>query len=145
MLSNTSKYALRAVIYIAAKSTGEKKIGIKVIAKELEIPMPFLGKVLQSLAKHKLLISTKGPNGGFGLAKEPSKIKLIEIVEIIDGLDIFNECILGNKYCDHHHNICPVHERYSEIRLQFYDLFKKTTLKQLMHDIDNNEKPNILL
>ena len=52
MLSNTSKYAIRAVIYLALYSTKEKKVGIKEVASELDIPSPFLGKILQQLARH---------------------------------------------------------------------------------------------
>ena len=62
MLSNTSKYAIRAVIYLALFAGKEKKIGIKQISTDLSIPTPFLGKILQTLAKHKLLSSTKGPH-----------------------------------------------------------------------------------
>ena len=68
MLSNTSKYAIRAVIYLALFSTKEKKVGIKQVSSELDIPSPFLGKILQLLARHHILGSTKGPNGGFYLA-----------------------------------------------------------------------------
>ena len=63
MLSNTSKYAIRAVIYLALFSSDEKKIGIREISKELGLPTPFLGKILQMLAKQKILNSTKGPMG----------------------------------------------------------------------------------
>ncbi len=139
MLSNTSKYAVRAVIYLAANAQKNKKIGIKQIASELEIPTPFLGKILQSLAKQKLLTSTKGPNGGFGLGREPSKIKLIDIIDVIDGKDMFNTCLLSHKSCDHEEKVCPVHDKYAEIREQFYDLFKKTTLSSLMKDMKSKE------
>ena len=74
MLSNTSRYAIRAVIYLALKSKDESKIGIKTISKDLDIPTPFLGKILQTLAKHKILSSTKGPHGGFGLGRNPYDI-----------------------------------------------------------------------
>jgi len=70
MLSNTCKYGIRAVIYLALHNAEEKKIGIKEISSELNIPTPFLGKILQMLAKNKMLISTKGPNGGFGLDRK---------------------------------------------------------------------------
>lgn len=64
MLSNTCKYAIRSVIYLALNAQDGKKIGIKKISEDLEIPTPFLGKILQSLARQKLLSSTKGPHGG---------------------------------------------------------------------------------
>ena len=59
----------RAMIYLALNADTEGKIGIKKISGDLKIPSPFLAKILQVLAKHKLLSSTKGPNGGFRLAK----------------------------------------------------------------------------
>ena len=94
MLSNTSKYAIRAVIYLSINAGEERKIGIKQISKDLNIPTPFLGKILQILAKHKLLSSTKGPHGGFGLGKKADEIKLIDVVNIIDGQDIFKKCLI---------------------------------------------------
>ena len=91
MLSNTTRYALRAVIYLAKHSNEEKRIGIKKIAEDLNIPSPFLGKILQTLAKHKLLLSNKGPNGGFAFPSESDDITLYDIVKIIDGDDMFTK------------------------------------------------------
>jgi len=64
MLSNTCKYAVRALIYLGKYSVDGTKIGIKKISSDLIIPTPFLGKILQNLVKQKVLVSTKGPNGG---------------------------------------------------------------------------------
>jgi Rrf2 family transcriptional regulator, iron-sulfur cluster assembly transcription factor len=74
MLSNTCKYAVRALIYLAKFSKEGKMIGIKKISEDLKLSSPFLGKILQNLVKQKLLVSTKGPNGGFALAKHSSKL-----------------------------------------------------------------------
>lgn len=145
MLSNTSKYALRAVLYLAVNATKNKKLGIKKISEDLEIPTPFLGKILQSLAKHNLLTSIKGPNGGFGLAKEASKIRLIEIIEIIEGKDVFNTCFVSNKSCDHVDNVCPMHEKYFTIKTQYNDFFKNTTVSALTKDFKTNKPDNIIL
>lgn len=59
MLSSTCKYGIRAVTYIASKSKDNKKIGIKQISRDLDLPTPFLAKILQMLAKQKILSSTK--------------------------------------------------------------------------------------
>jgi len=80
MLSNTCKYALRALIYLGKFSEEDKRIGIKKISEDLGLSSPFLGKILQNLVKQKLLVSTKGPNGGFALAKDASEITLWDIV-----------------------------------------------------------------
>ena len=131
MLSNTCKYAVRAVIYLAINEEPSKKIGIKQISKELDIPSPFLGKILQSLAKQKLLASTKGPHGGFSLGKPAENISLLDIVEIIDGLDVFNVCLVGMKFCVGHEErktICPLHQRSGPIRNDLFEMFKNQTI-----------------
>lgn len=142
MLSNTSKYAIRAVIYLAANAKPERKIGIKKISEDLDIPSPFLGKILQNLAKHKLLKSTKGPHGGFSLNQELSEITVMDIVEVIDGLDFFNNCLLG---LDCHQKPekgkeCPIHEKYEPIKNQIRDFFEKQTIDGLVHNLETTER-----
>ncbi len=142
MLSNTCKYAIRAVIYLSLNGGEEKKIGIKQISKELEIPTPFLGKILQTLAKNKLLKSTKGPHGGFGLGRTAKEISLLDIVEVIDGLDFFNTCLIGLRTCKPtaHDNVqCPIHHKYEPISKQIYNLFKNETIENLKNEIEASD------
>ena len=101
MLSNTSKYAIRAVIYLAIYSSPTRKIGIKKISEELGISTPFLGKILQLLVKHKLLDSAKGPHGGFSLKKPAIDISLMEIAEIMDDREAFDDCLIRTTRCNH--------------------------------------------
>ena len=138
MLSNTSKYAIRSMMYLALNSKADTKIGIKQISKDLEIPTPFLGKILQTLAKHKLLLSTKGPHGGFGLSKSAYDINLMDIVEIIDGLDSFKMCVLGLKSCTNNEQNCPIHYRYETIRDQLKNLFQNENIGELADHIKEN-------
>lgn len=135
MLSNTCKYALRAVLYLSVNEQEGQKIGIKRISKDLDIPTPFLGKILQSLAKHKLLSSTKGPNGGFSLGRKPEDILLMDIVQIIDGMDTFHKCVIGVKYCSEQINPCALHSRYAELGEEIRKIFEKETIEQLTIDI----------
>lgn len=137
MLSNTCKYAIRATIYLAIKEKEDEKIGIKQISKDLDLPTPFLGKIMQTLAKHKILSSTKGPHGGFSLLKKADKITLLDIIEVIDGQDIFKECIIGLKVCADggSQDDCPFHKKSDEIRQNFYNLFKNQTIEDLAKGI----------
>jgi len=145
MLSNTSKYAIRAVIYLALYAGERKKIGIKQISKELDIPMPFLGKILQTLAKHKLLSSTKGPHGGFGLGKPSEEIRLIDIVDIIDGRDIFNKCLIRMDDCRKNpEEQCSLHDEYQKIRNDLLNLFENQKISALVEDINKGKKPRNL-
>jgi Rrf2 family protein len=135
MLSNTSKYAIRAMIFLALNAGKEKKTGIKRISDELKIPAPFLAKILQVLAKHRLLTSAKGPNGGFALGKDANKITLFEIVTVIDGHEIFDKCLISMRSC-HENNIpCPVHEKAEPIRNAMKKFFQQQDLGHLAGDI----------
>lgn len=138
MLSNTSRYAIRAVIYLALNGKEDSRIGIKQISKELEIPTPFLGKILQTLAKHKILSSTKGPHGGFGIGKSPYEISLMDIVQVIDGLDDFESCVLGLKTCSHDQIHCSIHRNYAAIREQLKQLFQTENVGTLVDHIKEN-------
>jgi len=146
MLSNTCKYGIRAVLYLAMNVKENRKIGIKQISKDLDIPTPFLGKILQSLAKHKILSSTKGPHGGFSLGKEPDKISLLDIVLIIDGEDVFNECLINVTNCKNYEKgkaPCPVHDKFVPIRKKIIDLFEKEKIANIIAEIKNSKKIKI--
>ena len=143
MLSITSKYAIRAVIYLSINAGEERKIGIKQISKDLNIPTPFLGKILQILAKHKLLSSTKGPHGGFGLGKKADEIKLIDVVNIIDGQDIFKKCLIRLEDCSEKEP-CSMHSKYSEIRSGLLSLFQNQNISELILDIQEGKRKVIL-
>jgi Rrf2 family iron-sulfur cluster assembly transcriptional regulator len=130
MLSNTSKYAIRAVIYLALYATHQKKIGIKEISEELDIPTPFLGKILQILAKHQVLESTKGPHGGFSLHKPAMDISLMEIIEIIDGADSFETCLIRNSKCSND-NPCSLHDKIAPYRKGIKSLFLTESVADL--------------
>lgn len=146
MISNTCKYAIRAVVYLAVHAK-EYKIGIKKIAHDLDIPSPFLGKILQTLAKQKLLTSTKGPHGGFGIGKSPDEIRLIDIVEIIDGLDVFNTCLVGVRICqgdEAKKELCPFHHKSDPVRQQLKDLFEKQTIGEFAADLNKLNESYLL-
>lgn len=140
MLSNTCKYGIRAVIYIAFHHEEGKRIGIKQISDSLDIPMPFLGKILQSLAKKRLLVSSKGPNGGFGLKEDGMNITLFDIVEAIDGTEIFTNCLIGNHSCSSGDTVCPVHDRFHSLRSDFGAFFKSETIGGIVSKIASREE-----
>lgn len=142
MLSNTCKYAVRALIYLGKYSEDGTRIGIKKISSDLIIPTPFLGKILQNLVKQKILVSTKGPNGGFGLGRKTSEISLFDIVRIVDGEDFFKNCLIGMQPCKTHENNempCPVHSRFGPIRAQLLQFYQETTIEGILGDMTGFE------
>lgn len=143
MLSNTCKYALRALIYLGKYSEKDSRIGIKKISEDLQLSSPFLGKILQNLVKQKLLVSTKGPNGGFALAKEPENITLWDIVTKVDGEEFFTNCLITLEPCQTHDPtkpLCPVHSQYTKLRNDISSFYKDTTLEIISMDIDKFEE-----
>ena len=142
MLSNTCKYAVRALIYLGKYSADGTKIGIKKISSDLSIPTPFLGKILQNLVRQKILVSTKGPNGGFGLGKTTDEISLYEIVRIVDGEDFFKNCLIGLQPCSTHaekEKPCPVHMLFGPIRTDLLKFYEETTIAGILGDMTRFE------
>lgn len=117
--------------YIALHSSDEKNVELGRIAEEQKIPKHFLSKILQQLVRSNLLVSMKGPTGGFRLGRPPRQIALIDIVEIIDGPDIFNRCIYRSGICDGV-DPCPLHPEYKKIRDEAQHLFRSTSLERLI-------------
>lgn len=147
MLSNTSKYAIRAVIYLAVKTNKDERVGIKKIAESLDIPSPFLGKILQVLVRRKILSSTKGPNGGFGIGKRPDKITLYDIIIEMDGTDLFDSCLLGAGSCESNKEqgtYCAMHDEFGPARKQMIDLYKSKTVAELAEKAKNGEGEIVL-
>jgi Rrf2 family protein len=83
-LTRASSYALHAVAYMAA-SKSDKPVASHHIAQARSIPERFLLKVLKPLVSARVLLSIKGPNGGYRLAKPPHQITMLEVLEAVDG------------------------------------------------------------
>jgi Rrf2 family iron-sulfur cluster assembly transcriptional regulator len=142
MLSNSCRYGIRAVIYLAQHYPDKSNIGIKEISGDLKLPMPFLAKILQELAKHKILSSTKGPNGGFSILKKPESISLYDVVKIIDGEEIFKNCIIHDGSCaevKRNKKTCPLHDDYQKTRSKLVSLFKNKTIAELVKTANESE------
>lgn len=146
MLSSSCKYGIRAVTYVASKSKDNVKIGIKQISEDLKLPTPFLAKILQLLAKQKILSSSKGPHGGFALLKDPRNITLLDIINTIDGSDLLENCIIHNTTCScvgEENLICPIHDEYSKIRTNLVKLFGKKTIYSLVRSANSKDEITI--
>lgn len=129
IFSKTCEYALRAVLYIAKRSEQGHKSGIKEIAQEINSPEHFLAKILQKLSREGLIQSAKGPNGGFYLEKEDFNRPLAEIVEAVEGKELFVGCAMGLSYCSET-NPCPLHHDFKQIRDNLACVLKTTSIGQ---------------
>ncbi len=114
MFSNSTKYAIRAIVYIM-ENQHERKDTVVKMAEELKIPQPYLSKVLQQLAKSGIISSAKGRGGGFYLTKENMQRPLMDVVVCIEGYNVFNKCILGLEKCSDE-NPCILHPHFKAFK-----------------------------
>ncbi len=135
MLTNASKYAIRSVLFLAKNGKEGKKFSSKEIAKELNIPLHFVAKLLQPLVKNDIISSLKGPNGGFFFTKNNGKKKVCDIIEVIEGKNIFDSCFMGLPRCGDE-NPCPVHHIVLPFKKNLLEKFNMP-LTEFSKDIDN--------
>src|SRR5215471_808934 len=110
MFSKTCEYALRATIYIAQKSSEEKKLGIGEIAKAIDSPQHFTAKILQFLTRDNVISSVKGPNGGFYINSQQKQLPVRTVLHALDEDAVLEKCILGLNECSES-KPCPMHAR----------------------------------
>lgn len=135
MLSNTCKTAIKAVIFLCSKFETQENSGIKEIAGYIDANEHTVGKILQILVKQNVIKSMKGPSGGFYISKEQQKQPIINIVEAIDGKQIFKSCGLGLSKCSSVHP-CPIHNEYKEARDIIEKLFREKRVLDLCEPVN---------
>jgi len=77
-------YGLMAIHYIAIHD-GYGAVSAKRIAEEFAIPPELMAKILQKLAKQRLIVSTNGPKGGYALARRPTEITVGQVIRALEG------------------------------------------------------------
>ena len=137
MFSKACEYGIRSVLFIAEQSQLDKRPNIAEISKAVDSPEPFTAKICQQLARAGVILSKKGPNGGFYLRKD-STLKLAEIVNTIDGDSIFRGCSLGLPECSSERP-CPVHNQFHDVREGLKNMCENTSVMQLAEKLRNGE------
>lgn len=134
MLSNASQYAIRAVLFLAEKSNVKQKFSATEIAESLDISVYFIAKLLQQLAKKNIISSSKGPTGGFYLTEQNLKLKVCDILDVIEIKNVFEGCFLGLPQCGDEHP-CPVHHIVSEFKQGILEKFNNQTIAEMTEEV----------
>lgn len=135
MFSKACQYGIKAMIFIGQESAKGNKVGVNEIADAIDSPKAFTSKVLQTLTKHSVLTSIKGPYGGFLISeKAASTTSLSEIVKILDGDQVYTACLLGLDKCNPD-NPCPMHERFVEVKDKLKEKLESTTIEILINEL----------
>ncbi|MEX0315361.1 MAG: Rrf2 family transcriptional regulator [Allomuricauda sp.] len=141
MLSTSSKYAIKSVLFLAVHSNENNKMMVKDIFERINVPQQYLAKILQELSKRDIISSARGPKGGFYLNAANKKLPLISIVDVIEGRHRLQSCMLSIKECDSE-NPCALHDLVGNANSYFLKNLEDTTIEQL---IKNIEKGNAVL
>lgn len=137
ILSRTSQYAVQALIYMATQPADTPVLN-KDIAAKLNVPAPYLAKILQNLAKGNLLYSFRGRLGGFCLREDGTKMTLMDILLLTEGPVFTQSCLLGLKKCSDE-TACPVHFRWMPVKEKIIGLLKETTLDKLAKAVQSGK------
>lgn len=129
MFARSSGYAVQALTHLAGQPSG-KLVGAREMAMTLNIPMPFLWKILRKLGQRKLVRSFKGVRGGYELARPAKTIHVAEILMAGRDTDQVGRCILGLAQCSDREP-CPLHSHWKDLRAQIEATLETTTLADL--------------
>lgn len=132
--SKACEYGIRAMTHLALHP--DERSVVRDISDSEDVPHYFLGKILQTLAKHGLVSSTKGPGGGFGLAKPADEITLYDIRGAIDGNDDLYACAVGYEGCTAQ-SPCALHHDFEPLRDQIIDYLQSTTLAAMATAVES--------
>ncbi|SRR5690606_19331137 len=131
-LSKKTEYALLAVKYIALKPECNC-ITAKEISSNYNIPYELLSKILQRLAKNKIIVSYQGIKGGYALAREAKDITLKDVISSIEKIQI-TDCMKENGSSDDcaRFNCCQIRNPLSKVQHQIEKVFNSTTVSQIL-------------
>lgn len=125
-LSRPAEYALRAMTYMARMDTG-KRILTRDLAEAINVPSPFLSKIMRSLTANGILDAKKGHHGGFLIIRPLEEVRFIDILRAVDFEPVADHCLFGLEACDAD-NPCPLHPEWSVLKGQIEDWARNNTL-----------------
>jgi Rrf2 family iron-sulfur cluster assembly transcriptional regulator len=138
MISNSAKYAIKAVIYLGLHSSKSNKIMTREMFEEIQVSESYLAKILQELSRRGIISSTKGRKGGFYLSEENHGHSLMDIVRVVDGDQSVDSCILGISNCNLE-NPCPLHDLVGKGKTEFNRTMEHILLKDIIANLKGKE------
>ena len=127
-LSDTAEYALKAAIHLARRE--DEWVRVDEIAEATKVPRNYLSKTLHVMAREGLLRSSRGPQGGFRLARPAAETTVLSVVGLFEDVGPGRRCVLGRPQCSDARP-CAAHWRWKPVAEQIRDFFNGTTLAEL--------------
>ena len=133
ILTKDTDYAIRALIFLATEK--EVFLSSKKISEMLIIPYQFLRVILQKLLKHGFIDSKEGVFGGFRIIKNPSKIRIIDLIKVFQGDFELSDCMFRQKICPNRET-CVLREEIKRIENIVEKEFENLTIGKLLSKIN---------
>jgi Rrf2 family nitric oxide-sensitive transcriptional repressor len=130
VISQTSEYALRAVVCLGANPG--LPLTTRAIAGQTRVPPDYLSKVLQGLSKAGMVSSQRGLRGGFVLTRSLDDLTVLDVINAVDALKRIEQCPLA--LAAHRNQLCSLHKRLDEGIALVEALFGGTTIGELLAD-----------
>lgn len=134
------RYALRTTLYLAVITDSKPLIRLEEIAARLDIPRHFLGKILKRLAKEGILVSAKGPSGGFGITDKTLGTPLVKLMEMMGQSESAEACALLQQPCNPE-KPCALHCHVESLRNKWNSMLADTTIGSLLTHPEKVELP----
>jgi Rrf2 family protein len=122
-------YGLMAIHYIAIHDD-LGAVNAKRIAEEFSIPQELLAKILQRLAKQRLIMSHNGPKGGYVLTRRPTEITLGEVIRALEGPINIVSCLEESSECPQMER-CSLRRPVKKIQAAITQLLDTMSLAEL--------------
>lgn len=130
IFSKPTSYAIRALVYLAQNQARGPVLATE-IARGENLPAPYLSKLLQELSASGIVLASRGPGGGFSLARSPAEISLNDIFLLYDGLTLSQDCLLGCGVCSDE-TACCVHQRWKQTKGAIEQFLTSTSIADLL-------------
>ena len=131
LIRRNTDYALRLVTSLAAQPDTGEVMSARNLSELNKVPYTLACKLLQRYQKAGIVNSTMGPKGGFCLARRPSEITILELVETIQGTIRVNRCLIAPLVCPVQQN-CPLHPKLADLQEEIQRYLRNTTLAEVI-------------
>jgi len=134
LISKTSRYALQAATDLARRWHSGESAQTGDIAERTGVPKNYLSKILHQLARRGVLVSERGPRGGFRLARDPTQITLAAVLEPVEPSLAEPNCLLGRPACSDR-DPCQAHDSWKALYQDLQRFLNETAIADLVqHD-----------
>ena len=128
MISQTLEYALRAVVILA--QTPDVALTATDLSEKTQASSMYLSKVMSFLVRDGLVLSQRGPGGGFKLSRSPQEVSLLDVMQAVEPFQRIHTCPLN--LASHQGTLCPLHRHLDNTMAQIEENFRNTSIADLL-------------